>query len=74
MSFTEVGGVRVANTAAHELGHGLNASHDSSASCPASAKNIMAPSLTTIPKRAHAEAQWTFSSCSVESFKSFINR
>ncbi|XP_053372956.1 uncharacterized protein LOC123560635 [Mercenaria mercenaria] len=72
VSISEVDGSRVALIASHELGHGLNANHDSG-DCPNGAKNIMTTSFSSTTKVGYAEAQWTFSTCSVAAFKSFID-
>ena len=73
VSFCMDGG-RVAYIAAHELGHGLNAKHDGRAECPVSDENIMIAIPAYTIDITYAEAQWTFSNCSVESFKLYINR
>ncbi|XP_060598006.1 metalloprotease mig-17-like [Ruditapes philippinarum] len=77
VSFVEVDGTRVALTAAHELAHGLGAFHDGeedAADCPASAQNIMSPEITLTTNLTYSRAQWSFSACSVASFKSYIDR
>ncbi|XP_053372731.1 mucin-21-like [Mercenaria mercenaria] len=78
VSFTEVDGSRVSGVAAHELGHALGSEHDgqsgtTSSSCSPSAKNIMTSVSSATTTLSYAEAQWTFSQCSVAAFKSFIN-
>jgi hypothetical protein len=76
VSFVEVDGTRVALTAAHELAHGLGAFHDGeedTADCPASAQNIMSPEITLTTNLTYSRAQWSFSACSVASFKSYID-
>ncbi|XP_060602762.1 zinc metalloproteinase-disintegrin-like MTP4 [Ruditapes philippinarum] len=74
VSFSEVDGKRVSLTAAHELGHGLSARHDSLTDCQDSTKNIMSAILSSTTDLTYSRAQWTFSSCSVAAFKSFIQR
>ncbi|KAK7480867.1 hypothetical protein BaRGS_00027868, partial [Batillaria attramentaria] len=66
----------VANVAAHELGHALNAEHDgegSGSSCSEDLKNIMAPVFQADSNFAQPQNLFDFSSCSVESMADFLD-
>ncbi|KAL4223468.1 hypothetical protein ACF0H5_016939 [Mactra antiquata] len=65
---------RTAQTMAHELGHALNSQHDGTGnSCGETNYNVMTPTFYITASSTYAAAQWTFSSCSVSYFKSYIS-
>ncbi|XP_064597393.1 zinc metalloproteinase/disintegrin-like [Liolophura sinensis] len=61
-------------TAAHELGHSLGASHDGDGNaCPAADSYIMTPT-SGLAKGANAKNPWYFSSCSIAYFREKIRQ
>ncbi|CAL1545370.1 unnamed protein product [Lymnaea stagnalis] len=61
--------------AAHELGHSLSAQHDGDDNyCSSSDRYIMAAVTGTAETASTVYHPWQFSTCSVESFKSYLNQ
>ncbi|KAK7480864.1 hypothetical protein BaRGS_00027865, partial [Batillaria attramentaria] len=65
----------VANIAAHELGHCLDASHDGEGGCNQFRQFVMTPTFVVPPQYTVAEPQnlFDFSTCSVDSFISYLD-
>ncbi|KAL4223350.1 hypothetical protein ACF0H5_016821 [Mactra antiquata] len=65
---------RTAQTMAHELGHALSANHDGyENACDENDHNVMTPAFYLTTTSTLATAQWTFSTCSVNYFKQYID-
>ncbi|XP_025092533.1 mucin-17-like isoform X2 [Pomacea canaliculata] len=65
----------VANTAAHELGHSINASHDGDVGCDNAKQFVMTPTFFVPPDLSVTSPSnlFTFSTCSVNAFKRYLN-